>query len=437
MINSLELSEGWKIVKLEEITVMIDHGKTPRSYQYSDNGCYKIIKVRDLTENGYIRWDINEKGFVKESYVKEFLKYKVDENDILIVGSAHSKEHIGKKIAMVRDIPKEFKAIFFVGELIRVKINQSKADPYYVFQVLRLEPIRRSIQEKVKGSHIYVKDIKSIVIPIPPLDEQRRIASILFTVDETIAKTDAIIYRVEELRRALLDYLMTHGIRHEEYKKTEIGKIPKEWSILNLGSVCKFKRGVSYRRSDITNSRGNIRFITIKDLEKEGGWKRKYTTVVYLKNSVKVPSEAILQNGNILIAITDMSKGFIIGAPLLIKNLNEKATYSMDLVKLIFDKSKILPEYLFYYLLWRPIRRKMKSIARGTNVLHLDMKLVKKIPVVLPPISEQHEFVRILSTVDQLLTYELGYMEKLIKLKIQLTNLLLTGKVRVKDLPID
>jgi len=104
----------------------------------------------------------------------------------------------------------------------------------------------------------------------------------------------------------------------------------------------------------------------------------------------------------VLIANTDMSKGFIIGAPLLIENTeSEKLVYSMDLTKLIFDKSAIYSKFLFYLLKYDAIRRKMKTFAQGTNVLHLNHDLVKSLKIPLPSLPEQRRIAEILSTVDE------------------------------------
>jgi len=58
-------------------------------------------------------------------------------------------------------------------------------------------------------------------------------------------------------------------------KQTPLSPIPKEWGVVRLKDICEFKRGFSYRSDQIIkNVVTKIRFITINDLEKEGGLKR-------------------------------------------------------------------------------------------------------------------------------------------------------------------
>ena len=227
------------------------------------------------------------------------------------------------------------------------------------------------------------------------------------------------------------------------YKETkfkdipELGiKIPEDWEIKKLGEVAKFKRGFSYRSSDISEEKTSLRFITINDLEKEGGLK-KSDKEVYLKEETKIFQEFLLEEGDILIANTDMSKGFIIGAPLLVNEelikKYKKLVYSMDLTKLIYDKNKINSTYLFYYLTLDIIRTKMKSFSHGVNVLHLNHNLVRELIVILPPLEEQKAIAEILSTIDKTIEKVQEDIERTEKLKKGLMQKLLTGEIRIKE----
>jgi len=218
----------------------------------------------------------------------------------------------------------------------------------------------------------------------------------------------------------------------------EIGKVPKEWEVVRLGEVCEFKRGFSYRSNQITKDFTKVRFITINDIEKEGGIKRN-SEKIFIKESVNIDPELFLNKGDILIANTDMSKGFIIGAPILIENINGKLIYSMDLTKLIFNKSKINSKFLFYYLKHNIIRQKMKSFAQGTNVLHLNHDLAKLLKLPLPPLPEQQKIAEILSTVDSAIEKVNQAIEKTQRLKKGLMQELLTkgiGHNEFKDTEI-
>lgn len=208
----------------------------------------------------------------------------------------------------------------------------------------------------------------------------------------------------------------------------------KKWSVVRLGEIIEFKRGFSYR-SDQINSKpiGKRRLFTINNFSKEGGLKTD-AEKIYILDDTKISEIFVIKKNDVFIANTDMSKGLIIGAPLLMEDDKEALVYSMDLTKLMFDKSKIEPKFLFYFLRLGDIRRKMKMNAQGTNVLHLNHNLIKnQIEIPLPTLEEQKYIAEILNTIDKRLDLQEIIKIKTQKLKKGLMNDLLIGKKRLKE----
>lgn len=102
--------------------------------------------------------------------------------------------------------------------------------------------------------------LREILIPIPSIKEQEKIASILSTVDEQIDNVDALIEKNKELKKGLMQTLLTKGIGHTKFKKAEIGEIPEEWDVKKL--ECVFEILDSMRKpikaSDREKIEGNI-----------------------------------------------------------------------------------------------------------------------------------------------------------------------------------
>jgi len=222
-----------------------------------------------------------------------------------------------------------------------------------------------------------------------------------------------------------------------QLQETEIGEIPREWKIVYLDELFEFRRGLSYRKNDLSSTPTLIRFVTINDLEKEGGWKRNGEPVYLLEEfKDRIEKKHVLEVGDLLIAITDMSKGFIIGAPLYInedlRSQGEILVYSMDLVKLQ-PRRQVNTLFYYYQLSWSKVRKMMKSLARGTNVLHLDLNLAKRIKLAEPPLNEQQRIAEILLTVDKAIENVDNAIARLEKLKKALMRELLTGRIRVRE----
>ena len=84
---------------------------------------------------------------------------------------------------------------------------------------------------------------------LPTIEEQEKIASILSTVDEQIDNVDALIEKNKELKKGLMQTLLTKGIGHTKFKKTEIGEIPEEWEVgVNYVIYVEVKAWLSNRK---------------------------------------------------------------------------------------------------------------------------------------------------------------------------------------------
>jgi len=83
--------------------------------------------------------------------------------------------------------------------------------------------------------------LKAFPTLLPPVPEQRKIATILSAVDEVIEKTEAVIESLQTLKKAVMQELLARGFpgRHTRFKQTEVGEIPDEWDVVPLRAVCE------------------------------------------------------------------------------------------------------------------------------------------------------------------------------------------------------
>ena len=80
-------------------------------------------------------------------------------------------------------------------------------------------------------------DFSNIKISLPPLEEQKKIAEILSTVDQKIDFVDKQIEETETLKKGLMQKLLTQGIGHSEFKDSEIGRIPVAWEVKKISEI--------------------------------------------------------------------------------------------------------------------------------------------------------------------------------------------------------
>jgi len=397
MCSLYSVPAEWRNVKLKEVATII-MGQSPPSSTYNETG-EGLPFLQGKAKFGLV--------YPKpQKYTTKPLKI-AEKGDILIavrapVGDVNIAPY---KIAIGRGLA-----------AIRPKTN--KVDTFYLFYYLQF--IKPYLENLGKGSTfkaITKRDLENLTTVLPPLDEQRKIARILYTVDEVIAKTDTIISRVEELRRALLDYLMTHGVGHREYKETEIGKIPRKWKIVKLSSVARIIMGQS-PPSSTYNDKG----IGLPFMQGKAEFGRIYPSPKkYTSRPLK-----IAEKGDILIAVR---------APVGDVNI---APYKLCIgrgLAAIRPVKDVNTLFLFYYLIYAKPRLEAK--AKGSTFKAITKTDLEGFLVPIPPLDEQEFIGALLYNIDLLVISEEKRKVILQKMKEQLMNLLLTGKVRVKDLPID
>ena len=120
-----------------------------------------------------------------------------------------------------------------IDTLFYSEIKPKRAFPKWVFY----EFCYRNWMEYNEASGVpslNAKTISSIQTLLPPLPEQIKIADILTSVDEAIQATQKVIEQSEKVKQGLLQELLTKGIGHTEFKKTEFGEIPVEWEKMSL-----------------------------------------------------------------------------------------------------------------------------------------------------------------------------------------------------------
>src|SRR5581483_9313307 len=127
--KQIELVKGYRRDVLGNLCVKITTGKTAPRNSYPNSGV-RILKVKNTTGNG-IRW--NDKFFVTEEFYESAKnKASVQENDILMLCSAHNKVYIGRADIITR-FPKEItddgNRCLCVGELIIIRADPQKVNP--------------------------------------------------------------------------------------------------------------------------------------------------------------------------------------------------------------------------------------------------------------------------------------------------------------------
>jgi type I restriction enzyme S subunit len=344
--------------------------------------------------------------------------YILKEGDILFVRSSVKREGVGwASLFKPFDEP-----VTFCGFIIRARLLRKNIIPNFLIYFLRSNSMRENLISgagQVAITNISQNTLQNLNIVIPPLPEQQKIAEILTTIDEAIEKTTQIIEKTREAKKGLMQRLLTRGIGHKKFKKTEIGEIPEEWEVVTFKEIAKeFYNGGTPDTNNKQYWDGSIPWITGADFDNQRVTRiRRYITEEGLKNS----ATNVISRGNLLI-VTRTGVGKLAIAPFDI-------AISQDITGIIFDSSKALPEYIYWYLNHKAST--LVSMVQGTSINGILRGDLETVRIFLPSISEQKQIEEILYAIDNDIEKETSHKEQLESLKKGLMQVLLTGKVRV------
>lgn len=266
--------------------------------------------------------------------------------------------------------------------------------------------------------------IKGIKIPVPPIQEQDKIAAILSSVDDAIDKTKSIIEQTEKVKKGLMQQLLTKGIGHFKYKQTNIGEIPEGWEIKELVDVTeKIFVGIA---TSTTNSYTNNGIPIIRNQNIKEDYLDKDDLLQITDEFSEKNKNKKLVEGDVLTVRTGYP-GISCVVP---KELEGSHTFTTLVSR---PNSKFLNSYfLSRYINSEAGKKFVTGGKAGGAQQNLNVGIMKKLPVPIPSLQEQHQIVNIIDTIDKKIVNEKKRLYTLLEVKKGLMKELLTGQVRVK-----
>ena len=196
------LPKEWRVVRLGEVAEKPQYGFTAAAQR--DPVGPKMLRITDI-QDGNVNW--NAVPYC-ECGIEDIPKYLLEAGDILFARTGS----VGKAF-LVSSVPEPS---IFASYLIRVRVDRAKLDPQFAFLFMQSSAYWSQITSQTHGAvqpNVNATQLRSLLLPLPPLAEQREIARILQAVDVKIAAEQARRAALEEMFKTLLHQLMTGKIR--------------------------------------------------------------------------------------------------------------------------------------------------------------------------------------------------------------------------------
>ncbi len=264
-------------------------------------------------------------------------------------------------------------------------------------------------------------------LPIPPLPEQRKIASVLNLVQRAIEQQERLIALMTELKKSLMHKLFTEGLRGERQKQTEIGPVPESWKVVKLEDICEFMSGGTPSKRNNEFWVGSIPWVSPKDMKRP----RLSDVKDHISESALEDGSALVPAGSVFVVV----RGMILAKDVPVALAEVPMAFNQDM-KAVIPGPRIIPPYLLYAMVAfkQNLFRKVGRSAHGTMTL-LSSE-IERFVIPLPDKRTQEEIAAAIATVEQKYEQHRRKRDSLSDLFRTLLHQLMTAQIRVHDLDL-
>jgi len=406
------IPNDWDVKEVKSIGQVIT-GTTPRTkVKEYWNGAYPFVTPTDISETKYVyktERTVSNKGVEVGRIVPK---------DTVLVTCIAS---IGKMALAFKEC--------ITNQQINSIICNNKIDPHYIYYIIknREDELKHSAG-KTTNAIVKKSLFEKFLLPLPcTYDEQRRISTILSSIDCLIQQTNSIIQKTQELKKGLMQELLTKGIGHKEFKYSEeLGcEIPKEWRTLKIKAIGELVNGFGFPIKYQGKKEGKYIFAKVSDTNLAENDKYINTTNNFIDDDLaKRMKVTIYPKGTIIFP----KIGMVIYLRK-VRILAREGTFDNNIMGIIPNRNVTETEFLYYYFLEIIDLTKLTITTTAPSIRKSD---VEELSVACPPIHEQRQIVSIILNIDDQIDKERNTKEELVNLKKGLMQILLTGQVRIK-----
>ena len=354
------------MAKLGEVCIQITDGShnPPSGVEQSE---YLMLSSKNIDDD-FITLD-SPRFLSHSDYIAENKRTTVSEGDLLmtIVGT----------IGRVAIVPEELKGICLQRSVAVIKPEQKVVNNrYLMYQLQNMRPFLEKEARGVAQKGIYLKQVSQLDIKLPELEHQVQIVKVLDKASKLIFLRRQQLAKLDELVKA----------RFVEMFET------RKYPIEKLGRVCEKITDGTHKTPTYLDS--GIKFISAKNII-DG--KVDLTDTKYIS---KNEYQEIQKRCQVEIQDILLTKSGTLGIPAIIRTDCALGLFeSLAVIK--YDRSKLLPYFLYEQLRCNRVQRQFKDGTKGVAVKHLHLGVISDIDIIVPPISYQLEFSDFAEQVDK------------------------------------
>lgn len=357
----------------------IQYGFPFDSAKFSTSEGMPLIRIRDVVR-GY------SETFTTEEYKEEYI---VSKDDLLIGMDGEFN------IAKWGETPA------LLNQRVCRLFPTSEVDKNYLFYFM--PSALKRIEEKtpfVTVKHLSAKELNKVKVPLPPLDEQRRIATVLDKVSDLIAKRREQLDKLDELVKARFVEMFGDPVLN-----------PMDWPTYQLADMADIVSGITKGRKTKEQDLIEVPYMAVSNV-KDGyiDWttiKTIWATQSEIDQYRLLPDDVLMTEGG------DPDK---LGRGAIIQNPLENCIHQNHIFRVRLNENIILPVYFAEFLQHQKAKQYFLRCAKQTTgIASINMTQLKELPTLVPPRALQKDFT---NTVEQINKSKLTIQQSLDKLEV-------------------
>lgn len=422
-----------KKIKKEKTLAEITEGEIP--FDIPDS--WKWVKLGDCTGYAQTKEKVSPKDITGDMWSLDLEDIQKDTGAILVKIKASERKISGDKVKFHKGQVLYSKLRPYLKKILvapdegictpeLVPFDTYLIDENYIAYVLRspfIDYVINSVTYGVKMPRVGTDTMTNLLIPLPPLAEQKRIVA---KIEELLPYVDryAAAYEKleqfnakfpEDMKKSILQYAIQgklveqrpeegtgeelyRQIQYEKQRLIKEGKIKKEkplaeiaddeipfdipesWKWVRLGDLANINGGFAFKSTNYTSE--GVRVIRISDFNERGFVNDKIVRYPY-DDSL---SQYVLDLKNILLCMT----GGTVGKSLFITELDEKMVVNQRVATI--KVNSVMPEYVYQAIL-APLTQKVIQDSKNSTNDNISMDTIKDFLIPLPPLAEQKRIV--------------------------------------------
>ena len=345
------------------------------------DGGYPITRIETTT---YGRFNRDKMGYAGITDLSKYESYVLEDGDLLM-SHINSVQYLGRTVLYEKKDAEE--KIIHGMNLLSLKANKDVIKPeyarYYFCSSSFKKQITRIAKKSVNQASFTVADLKKLVVDVPPLSEQMKIAEILDCVNEVIFTRRQELQKLDDLVKA----------RFVELFGNTDKKIP-------VRELCDVTGGYSFKSGDISND-GAIKILQIGNVYLDNvNWE---TTNYLPKGYDERYSKFLLNEGDIVVALTRpiiQSLGNVKAC--IVKSCDLPCLLNQRVGRIVPKEDKrVLFEFIYGCLMTDDFTRYVESCSIGCSQPNISTKDIENYLIPSATYKGQKTYVEFMRQTDK------------------------------------